>query len=96
MAEFLIQSGASVDKKSVDGWTALHLTCGSGHVDVIDLLRQGADRAMNKSKYVLDVGIQRGTRSRDQLLLKYGAESTKLRRVVRLLFPLPRSGKSMY
>ena len=81
VAEFLIQSGASVDKKSVDGWTALHLTCENGHVDVIDLLlRQGADpNAMNKNHVTsLMLASREGHVPVIELLLKYGAKINKV------------------
>lgn len=37
-AQSLIRAGASLTSKNIDGWTALHLACKSGHVSMMELL----------------------------------------------------------
>ncbi len=50
-AEYLVMSGAQVDEKSTDGWTALHLAAGNGNGPVAAFLIERVSNVHDVNKY---------------------------------------------
>ena len=62
-ANYLIENGATVDKKNFMGYTALHWTAFTGRIEVVDLLlRKGAniDARTEDGRTILHVAASRG------------------------------------